>query len=144
MAPHASGSAPRNVIPLARPSLGQVVVRVLRLRCPRCGGTALYRGWFAMEEGCSACGLRYEAEQGYFVGAIYLNYAGTAAIAIGGVLALDALVGLTLTQQLVLGLAIAVLAPLSLFRWARSTWLALGYLVAFTDERWERSRRRSG
>src|SRR6059036_1247037 len=33
-----------------------------------------------MHERCAACGLRYEREQGYFVGAIYINYAVTVAI----------------------------------------------------------------
>jgi uncharacterized protein (DUF983 family) len=97
-----------------------------------------------MADRCGACGLRYEAEQGYFVGAIYLNYAATAVVALGGVLALDALFGLSLRQQLALGVAIGALAPLLFFRHARSVWLALGYLVALTDERWERSRRRAG
>jgi uncharacterized protein (DUF983 family) len=97
-----------------------------------------------MEEECRACGLRYEAEPGYFVGAIYVNYAATVTVAIGAVLALDAMIGLTLTQQLALGMAIGVLAPLGFFRYARSVWLGLGYLVTSTEERWERLRRRSG
>lgn len=97
-----------------------------------------------MEERCRRCDLRYEAEQGYFVGAIYLNYGATVAIALGGVLLLDAAVGLSLARQLTLGISIGVLAPLLFFRHARSAWLALGYLVSLTDERWERSRRQSG
>jgi uncharacterized protein (DUF983 family) len=142
MVQRALGPAP--VLPLGRPSIREVVVRALRLRCPRCGRTPLYRGWFTMEERCRACTLRYEAEQGYFVGAIYLNYAATVAVALGGVLLIDAAVGLTLAEQLVIGIGVGVLAPLLFFRHARSAWLALGYLVALTDERWERSRRQSG
>jgi uncharacterized protein (DUF983 family) len=142
MAQRALGSAP--VLPIARPSVREVALRALRLRCPRCGGAPLYRRWFTMEERCRVCALRYEAEQGYFVGAIYLNYAATVTVAVGGVLLIDRAVGLTLTQQLVIGIAVGLLAPLLFFRHARSTWLALGYLVALTDERWERSRRQSG
>lgn len=139
MAPPALGSAP--IIPLARPSVREVALRALRLRCPRCGQVPLYRGWFAMDEHCRVCLFRYEAEQGYFVGAIYLNYAATVAVAVGGVLLVDNVIGLTLAQQLVVGIAVGLLAPLLFFRHARSAWLALGYLVALTDERWERSRR---
>ena len=142
MAPPAPSPAP--VLPITRPSIRQVALRALRLRCPRCGDARLYRGWFTMEERCRACGLRYEAEQGYFVGAIYLNYAATVAVALGGVLLIDNAIGLTLAEQLVVGIAVGLLAPLLFFRHARSTWLALGYLVALTDERWERSRRQSG
>src|SRR3989449_8806554 len=63
----------------------RILGRGLRLRCPRCGRAALYAGWFAMHPRCEACGLRYEREQGYFVGAIYLNYAVTAGVAVGAV-----------------------------------------------------------
>ena len=58
--------------------------RALRLRCPRCGETPLFRGWFTMELACRLCGLRFERAQGYFVGAIYINYAVTTVIAVGG------------------------------------------------------------
>ena len=144
MAARALRSSPAPVVPLGRPSVWEVVVRAVRMRCPRCGGAPLFRRWMTMDERCRCCGLRYEAEPGYFVGAIYLNYAATVAVAVGGVLLLDAAVGLTLTRQLVLGIAVGLLAPVLFFRHARSAWLALGYLVALTDERWERSRRQSG
>ena len=91
----------------------RILGRGLRLRCPRCGRAALYRGAFAMHAGCAACGLRYEREQGYFVGAIYINYAATVVVAAGTVLAADALLGLTLAQQLALGIAVAALVPLA-------------------------------
>ena len=93
-----------------------------------------------MHERCAACGLRYEREQGYFVGAIYVNYAVTVAVAAGTVLVLDWTIGLTLTAQLVIGIALAALVPLVFFRHARSLWLSLDYLVTTADERRERRR----
>lgn len=53
---------------------------ILRQRCPRCREGAIYRGpirrgWLAMYERCPVCGLRYEREQGYFLGALYVSYA---------------------------------------------------------------------
>ena len=96
-----------------------------------------------MHERCAACGLRYEREPGYFVGSIYIGYAVTVAVAAGTVLAADALVGLTLAQQLTLGVALAALVPLAFFRYARSLWLSLDYLVTTADERRERARLRS-
>ena len=62
----------------------RIAPRALRLRCPRCGETPLFRGWFTMELACRLCGLRFERAQGYFVGAIYINYAVTTVIAVGG------------------------------------------------------------
>jgi len=95
-----------------------------------------------MRERCPACALRYEREQGYFVGAIYINYAVTVGVAAGTVLVLDWIVGLSLTVQLVLGVALCVLVPLLFFRYARSLWLSLNYLVTLADERRERERQR--
>src|SRR5919204_3989417 len=89
----------------------RIVGRALRLRCPRCGRSRLYESWFRMRERCAACGLRYEREQGYFVGAIYINYAATVAIGAGGVLLLDWAVGLSLREQLALGIALGALVP---------------------------------
>ena len=95
-----------------------------------------------MHERCAACGFRYEREQGYFVGAIYLNYAATVAVAAGTVLLLDSIVGLSLAQQIVLGVALAALVPVLFFRYSRSLWLSVDYLVTRADERSERQRRR--
>ena len=46
--------------------------RGMCLRCPRCGARTLFRTWFAMHERCAVCGLRFEREQGYFLGAMYI------------------------------------------------------------------------
>jgi uncharacterized protein (DUF983 family) len=130
------------VAPLESAGAGRVLGRALRLCCPRCGSARLYSGYFRMHERCSGCGLRYEREQGYFVGAIYVNYIVTVAVAAGTVLLLDWLVGLSLAQQLVLGIALAALVPLLFFRYSRSLWLSVDYLVTRADERSERNRRR--
>lgn len=52
----------------------------LRLRCPRCREGDVFRGpilrgWLAMNERCPKCGLKFEREQGYFLGAMYVSYA---------------------------------------------------------------------
>ena len=126
-------------VPLGPVSPRAVLARGLRLRCPRCGGTGLYAGWFRMHERCAACGMRYEREQGYFVGAIYVNYALTAAFGLGGVLLLDAWVGLSLAQQLCLAIPTMLLAPILFFRHARSIWLAIDHLAASREERGARA-----
>src|SRR5262249_22855219 len=72
----------------------------LRLRCPRCSVGPLYRRPFSMNNYCFHCGLKFEREQGYFVGAIYINYAATVAIAVPGFFILDALTNITINQQL--------------------------------------------
>lgn len=106
---------------------GRLLGRGARLRCPRCGHRPIFTGWFGILAGCPLCGLRFEREQGYFVGAIYLNYAATTVIAVTGYFLLDWLVGLSLERQLLLWGAFCVLFPLWFFRYSKSFWLAFDY-----------------
>jgi uncharacterized protein (DUF983 family) len=110
----------------------QIITRGLRLRCPRCGAAPLFRGLFSMYQDCLSCDLRFEREPGYFVGAIYINYAATAVIAIVGYFVLDQFIGLSLEYQLILWGSFAVGFPLFFFRYSRSLWLSLDYI--FTPE----------
>ena len=81
-----------------------------------------------MYERCSACGLLFEREQGYFVGAIYVNYAFTVGITMTGFLVLDRYTDLTLTTQIVIWSVFGVLFPIVFFRYSRSLWLSIEYL----------------
>jgi len=71
-----------------------------------------------------------------------VNYAVTAAVAVGTVLLLDWSVGLTLAQQLIVGVGLALLVPVVFFRYARSLWLSLDFLITSADQRSEHRRRR--
>ncbi len=116
-------------VPLV-PAPGRTVAwRALMLRCPRCGGGHVFAGWFRMREACPACGFRFEREPGYFVGAIYVNYAITAAVALGGTWLLDDLIGLSLRTQLALAIGLALLCPVAFFHLARAVWLAVDHVV---------------
>ena len=105
--------------------LTRALGRAIRLRCPRCGATPLFRGWFRMAEACALCGLKFERAQGYFVGAIYINYAVTTVIAVGGFFLLWGLLGFSTRDQLLVLVPIVVVFPLWFFRYSRSLWLAL-------------------
>jgi uncharacterized protein (DUF983 family) len=52
---------------------------IIHSRCPRCREGAifrgpLFRGWLSMYERCPVCRLKFEREQGYFIGAMYVSY----------------------------------------------------------------------
>ena len=56
-----------------------VVRAVVRAACPRCRRGPIFRGsvlrgFVAMHEKCPVCGLKYEREPGYFLGAMYFSY----------------------------------------------------------------------
>lgn len=107
----------------------QVLGRGLSLRCPRCGGGPLFRGPFSMYPDCVSCDFQFEREQGYFVGAIYINYAVTAVTAIVGYVILDSVIGMPPSQQLILWGVFAVVFPLFFFRYSRSLWLSVEYIL---------------
>jgi len=105
----------------------QALARAIWLRCPRCGLARLFRGPFTMLACCPVCRLCFEREQGYFVGAIYLNYAATVLLVMVGYFSLNYLAGLSLGQQLLLWGAFSIGFPLWFFRYSKSLWLALDY-----------------
>jgi uncharacterized protein (DUF983 family) len=99
----------------------------LRLRCPRCGIGSLYAKPFRMCSNCAQCGLKFEREQGYFVGAIYVNYAVTVLIAMPGFLILDLLTGMPINRQLSIWIPFAIIFPILFFHHSRSLWLAIDH-----------------
>ena len=61
-------------------SFWRTVGRSCRLRCPRCGGSRLFRGWFTMWPECQHCHLPFVREPGFYLGSIYFNYGLTALV----------------------------------------------------------------
>jgi hypothetical protein len=78
---------------------------------------------------CAACGLSFERAQGYWVGAIYVNYAVTVTIALAGALLLWGVAGVSTADQLWLWLGFVGVFPIWFFRYSRSLWLALELLI---------------
>jgi len=99
------------------------VGRAALLRCPECGKGRLFRGLFSMAPSCPECGLNFHPEHGYYVGAMYLNYGATVAIALPTSLLLLS----RFTARELLGplIAFGLLFPLFFFRWSRAFWLAV-------------------
>jgi hypothetical protein len=82
-----------------------------------------------MYSSCAACGLKFEREQGYFVGAIYINYTATILIAVPGYFVLDLWTAMDINRQLALWIPFAVIFPLIFFHHSRSLWLFLDHLL---------------
>lgn len=101
---------------------------ILLQRCPRCLRGEVFSGLLRMNETCPRCGLRFEREEGYFVGAMYVSYA--LALLAGaplcvGLLAFGVPLGWTM-----LALAGELLALLPfLFRYSRVIWLHLEHRI---------------
>jgi uncharacterized protein (DUF983 family) len=114
---------------------GTVLLRGLRKRCPRCGSRGIFESFFALRERCPRCGLRYQKEEGGFLGAMVVNYI-VAVVAwlvlLGIVLALTVpdvpVVALTLAS-----IALLVLLPVAFYPNSKGVWAAVEYLVERSD-----------
>ncbi len=107
----------------------QIISRGLTLRCPNCGGRTLFQAGLSLElnKSCPSCGLRLEKDEGFFLGAMSLNYG----VTLVGWLTPVALLwyGGVLGGALAAGLALggSLLVPLLLYRASRSWQLMLYY-----------------
>lgn len=107
------------------------LLAVLRLRCPRCFRGRLFGGLLQMNDPCPVCGQLIQREEGYFLGAMYVSYALGAFLVSIGYFTAAALWPDTPGHVLCLGL-LAVYVPLMpwVFRYSRSIWIHLDYLVS--------------
>lgn len=117
-----------------KPGALLLLQRGLGLCCPRCGARSLFRSWFTMYERCAVCQLRFEREQGYFVGAMYINYGVTVVLILLGYFALEWQARVSLAQQLILWCSFAIVFPLVFFRYSRSLWLGFDYFFNPDDD----------
>lgn len=101
----------------------------LRLRCPACGLGKLYRSFFQMRDGCDYCGLVFVREQGYFVGAIYLNVVATEFLIFSAYAALTFFLRVADGPTYTILFSLAFVLPLFFNRHARSLWLSLDYVL---------------
>ena len=103
--------------------------RGLRLRCPECGLGRIYRSPFRMKAQCEYCDLIYEREQGYFIGAIYLNVIGTESLLLGTLLIYGLITGKVNEPILTVLIGLALLLPLLFFHHSRSLWLSIDHTL---------------
>jgi uncharacterized protein (DUF983 family) len=103
---------------------------ICRQRCPRCRQgkiflSSIFLGFPKMCQHCAVCGLKFQREEGYFLGAMYISFG--LALAIIALIAalLWALTGWWITKDVIWALILFLpLAPsISLF--ARVLWIYL-------------------
>jgi uncharacterized protein (DUF983 family) len=103
---------------------------IVRQRCPRCRKGHIFRGAFAMNDPCPACGLLFQREEGYFLGAMYISFA--ASVVILSALFFTAYALLPGWGSYLVALLTTVLyLPLTpaLFRYSRVLWIYLDRLL---------------
>jgi hypothetical protein len=73
--------------------------------------------------------LIYEREQGYFIGAIYINIIGTETLLLGTLLIYGLIVGTISPTLLTVLLVLAIVLPLAFYHHSRSLWLGLDHAL---------------
>jgi uncharacterized protein (DUF983 family) len=99
----------------------------IRCRCPQCGQTSMFSGFYEMHERCAVCDTRFAPSSGEWLGALAIGYTIGAVIAI-----LLAFAEVAWAPIRGAGLdpmwTIAVIALVSTaigYRWAKAMWFAL-------------------
>lgn len=100
--------------------------RAVRRRCPRCGGTA-FDSWFRLKPHCDRCGLRFEREDGYWVGAVIINTTVTfgSFIVIFGSLIVSTWPDVPWTTVLSVTVVANATIPVAFYPVSKTIWLAL-------------------
>ena len=114
-------------------SRGQVIGRGFTLRCPNCGGWTLLAGPWRMRERCIRCGLTFERDDGFFWGAITVNYFITMTILLVPLLVLVFTERLSVPAALLIGVGWCILFPIAFYGAAKSLWLMLWYVTFPND-----------
>jgi hypothetical protein len=91
-----------------------------------------------MNPHCDYCGLLYEREQGYFIGAIYLNVIATESLLLGALLIYGLATGKFDQTVMTALIVLAVIAPLVFFHHSRSLWLCIDHILNPSDKRIDR------
>lgn len=105
------------------------MLRGLKLRCPACGEGRLYKSLFTMNDECPYCHMVFVREQGYFIGAIYVNVIATESLIFFAYLLSLLVLPVTDSTIYVVLLVMALMLPVIFFRHARSIWLSFDYVI---------------
>ena len=111
----------------AGPGWGRLALRGATMRCPACGAGHLFTRWLRMDEHCPGCGMRFEREEGFFLGVYFINIFVTQIVVIAWIAAAFAV---TLpdapTPAILVGaLLLAVVVPVAIYPWCRTGWAAV-------------------
>jgi len=123
----------RRAVPEA--SGARALWRGFRKRCPRCGERRIFDGWFRLRSVCPRCSLRFEEEQGGFLGAMTINYGLAFAAWLVVLTAVLVVTAPDVPVPELIGMSVVVLGLVPLWSYPRSKtiWAAIEWLAHRTD-----------
>ena len=110
------------------PSPPKMIVRAVHLRCPRCGGSGIWRSWFKTKHACPTCDLVFERgeSEDYWLGAYMFNLVAAELVSVGIAVIVIIVLWPNVPWNLLWGLSVilAILMPVLFLPFARNLWLA--------------------
>jgi uncharacterized protein (DUF983 family) len=112
----------------------KLIVRALRLRCPRCGVGPIFDSRFRMRVFCPDCGVVFWKSEGEWLGPGVIDYSIATA---SGLVAWAVLVlaGASAVAQFVFASLAALMIAVAVSRWSRSFWTLLLYISGDLSEK---------
>ncbi|MFT4901815.1 MAG: hypothetical protein ACI81V_001092 [Lentimonas sp.] len=111
----------------------QAIYRPIRNRCPKCGEGSIMQSPARLHKNCPECGFAYYRENGFFSGALPINYALVIILWLIPVTLTWILGGISGTTAAVLCGIGAVIFPIALYRYSQCLWLAMYYGIIVDD-----------
>ena len=105
--------------------LAALVGRALRRRCPYCGGAGIFAGYFSLRDRCPTCGVPFDREEGYFLGAMLVNLLVAEFITVAVAVSLMVFTDLSLVPLEIIAVSLAVGLPILFYPYARMLWMAV-------------------
>ena len=102
-------------------------------KCPRCHHGAIFRPLLraplSMNSSCTECGLVFEREAGYFLGAMYISYSIGVFLVVPVALVLAIVFHVGLIPVILIALVQTILTMVLSFRYSRVLWLYLDQVI---------------
>ena len=103
--------------------------RCLKLRCPACGNAIVFGKPFNLKARCTACGVIFKREEGFFVGAIMANVVATEILILVVYFLCLLLTNLDEQKMLTALFVVGITFPLVFYHHSWSLWLGLDHLL---------------
>ena len=103
--------------------------RCLKLRCPVCGRATILERPFIIKKVCSACGVIFKREEGFFVGAIMANVVATEGLIL--MVYFASLLFTRFDEQVTLPILfiLGITFPLAFYHHSWALWLGMDHLI---------------
>ena len=105
------------------------LARCLKLQCPACGRASIVERPFHLKHRCTACGVIFKREEGFFVGAIMANVIATEGVILVAYFFCLLLTNLDEQKTLTVLFVVGVTFPLAFYHHSWSLWLGLDHLI---------------